>query len=222
LNTIHLLLVRLILEVKVLEELKELGQQKQGNIHCLCIIGQIEGHQILPDDVKSTKYEHVMPSIAAIEEAADIDGLLILINTAGGDVEAGLAIAELIAGMTKPTASLVLGGGHSIGVPLAVAARKSFIAPSASMTLHPVRINGVVIGAEQSFDYLYCTQERITNFVTEHSSISREKYIQLISQTGKLANDIGTIVSGREAVDIGLIDSTGSLHDALKYLHEPS
>lgn len=203
----------------MLEELKELGQRKQGNIHCLCIIGQIEGHQILPDDIKSTKYEHVLPSLAAIEEAQDIDGLLILINTAGGDVEAGLAIAELIAGMTKPTASLVLGGGHSIGVPLAVAAKRSFIAPSASMTLHPVRINGVVIGAEQSFDYLYGTQERITNFVTEHSAISREKYIQLISQTGKLANDIGTILSGREAVELGLIDSSGSLKDALNYLH---
>lgn len=203
----------------MLEELKELGQRKQGNIHCLCIIGQIEGHQILPDDIKSTKYEHVLPSLAAIEEAQDIDGLLILINTAGGDVEAGLAIAELIAGMTKPTASLVLGGGHSIGVPLAVAAKRSFIAPSASMTLHPVRINGVVIGAEQSFDYLYGTQERITNFVTEHSEISREKYIQLISQTGKLANDIGTILSGREAVELGLIDSSGSLKDALRYLH---
>ena len=203
-----------------MEELKELGQQKQGNIHCLGIIGQIEGHQILPDDIKSTKYEHVLPSLAAIEEAQDIDGLLILINTAGGDVEAGLAIAELIAGMTKPTASLVLGGGHSIGVPLAVAAKRSFIAPSASMTLHPVRINGVVIGAEQSFDYLYGTQERITNFVTEHSSIGREKYMQLISQTGKLANDIGTILSGREAVELGLIDSSGSLKDALKYLHD--
>jgi len=176
-----------------MEEIKELGQRKQGNIHCLSIIGQIEGHQVLPDDIKSTKYEHLMPSLAAIEEAADIDGLLVLINTAGGDVEAGLAIAELIAGMTKPTASLVLGGGHSIGVPLAVAAKRSFIAPSASMTLHPVRINGVVIGAEQSFDYLYGTQERITSFVTEHSNISREKYIQLINQTGKLANDIGTI-----------------------------
>lgn len=203
-----------------MEEIKELGQRKQGNIHCLSIIGQIEGHQVLPDDIKSTKYEHLMPSLAAIEEAADIDGLLVLINTAGGDVEAGLAIAELIAGMTKPTASLVLGGGHSIGVPLAVAAKRSFIAPSASMTLHPVRINGVVIGAEQSFDYLYGIQERITSFVTEHSNISREKYIQLINQTGKLANDIGTILSGREAVELGLIDATGSLRDALNFLHE--
>ena len=202
-----------------MEELKEMGQQRQNNIHCLCIIGQIEGHQVLPDDIKSTKYEHVMPTLAAIEESPEIEGLLILINTAGGDVEAGLAIAELIAGMTKRTASLVLGGGHSIGVPLAVAASKSFIAPSASMTLHPVRINGIVIGAEQSFDYLYGTQERITNFVTKHSRISREKYMQLISQTGKLANDIGTIVSGEEAVKLGLIDQAGSLSDALKYLH---
>ena len=203
-----------------MEELKELGQKRQGNIHCLCIIGHIEGHQLLPDDIKSTKYEHIMPTIAAIEESPEVEGLLILINTAGGDVEAGLAIAELIAGMTKPTASLVLGGGHSIGVPLAVAASRSFIAPSASMTLHPVRINGLVIGAEQSFDYLYGTQERITNFVTGHSSIGRDRYMQLISQTGKLANDIGTLLSGEEAVRLGLIDQAGSLRDALDYLHK--
>ncbi len=192
---------------------------KKGTIHCLSIIGQIEGHQILPDDIKSTKYEHVMPTLAAIEETPEIGGLLILINTAGGDVEAGLAIAELIAGMKKPTASLVLGGGHSIGVPLAVAAGRSFIAPSASMTLHPVRVNGVVIGAEQSFDYLYGTQERITGFVTRHSGISHEAYNQLISQTGKLANDIGTILTGEEAVKYGLIDCVGTLSDALDYLH---
>ena len=144
-----------------MDEIKELGQKKLGNIHCLSIIGHIEGHNVFPDDVKSTKYEHVMPMLAAIEESVEIDGLLILINTAGGDVEAGLAISELIAGMTKPRATLVLGGGHSIGVPLAVAAERSFIAPSASMTLHPVRVNGLVIGAEQSFEYLYRTQKRI-------------------------------------------------------------
>ena len=202
-----------------METTKQDGQSSASSIHCLSIIGQIEGHQILPEDIKSTKYEHVMPTLAAIEEAPEISGLLILINTAGGDVEAGLAIAELIAGMTKPTASLVLGGGHSIGVPLAVAAKKSFIAPSASMTLHPVRVNGIVIGAEQSFDYLYGTQERITGFVTAHSRISRESYNTLISQTGKLANDIGTILTGEEAVKHGLIDSVGTLSDALEYLH---
>ena len=203
-----------------MEEVKEFGQTRQNNIHCLSIIGQIEGHQVLPDDIKATKYEHVLPTLAAIEEAPEIKGLLILINTAGGDVGAGLVIAELIAGMTKPTASLVLGGGHSIGVPLAVAAKKSFIASSASMTLHPVRINGLVIGAEQSFDYLSRTQERITDFVTSHSSISDVEYKRLISQTGKLANDIGTILTGREAVMCGLIDSVGTLTDALAYLHE--
>lgn len=203
-----------------MDDVKEMGQTRQNNIHCLSIIGQIEGHQILPDDIKTTKYEHVLPTLTAIEEAPEIKGLLILINTAGGDVEAGLAIAELIAGMTKPTASLVLGGGHSIGVPLAVAARKSFIAPSASMTLHPVRINGVLIGAEQSFDYLCRTQERITNFVTAHSGISSAEYKKLISQTGKLANDIGTILTGSEAVKCGLIDCVGTLSDALEYLHE--
>jgi len=195
-------------------------QKNKGNIHCLTIIGQIEGHQVLPEDIKSTKYEQFMPSLAAIEESPEIEGLLILINTAGGDVEAGLAIAELIAGMTKPTASLILGGGHSIGVPLAVAAKKSFIAPSASMMLHPVRVNGLVIGAEQSFEYLSEMQKRITDFVTSHSKISSEHYTELISKTGQLANDIGTILSGEEAVANGIIDNVGGLADALKYLHE--
>lgn len=202
-----------------MDDIKGNGQARQGSIQCLSIIGHVEGHQTLPEDIKSTKYEHLLPALAAIEESDEIKGLLILINTAGGDVEAGLAIAELIAGMTKPTASLVLGGGHSIGVPLAVAAKKSFIAPSASMTLHPVRINGIVIGAEQSFDYLYGTQQRITSFVTKHSAISSEKYTQLITQTGKLANDIGTILTGEEAVKWGLIDQVGSLSDALNFLH---
>lgn len=205
-----------------MDEIKELGQKRQGNIHCLSIIGQIEGHQVLPDDVKTTKYEHVMPVLAAIEESPEIDGLLVLINTAGGDVEAGLAIAEMIAGMTKATASLVLGGGHSIGVPLAVAAQKSFIAKSASMTLHPVRINGYVIGAEQSFAYLLEMQNRITDFVIGHSNILREKYNQLIFETGRMANDIGTIVSGEQAVSLGLIDQIGTLSDALKFLHDTS
>ncbi|MBR4310269.1 MAG: ATP-dependent Clp protease proteolytic subunit [Akkermansia sp.] len=208
-----------LLEVIALEQLKELGQQRQGSIHCLSIIGQIEGHQVLPDDIKTTKYEHLLPTIAAIEESEEIKGLLILINTVGGDVEAGLAIAELIAGMKKPTVSLVLGGGHSIGVPLAVAARRSIIAPSASMTLHPVRINGLVIGVPQSYEYLKSMQDRVTDFIVSHSNISREKYTGLIYETSLLANDVGTIVSGKEAVSLGLMDACGGLSDALSYLH---
>ena len=196
----------------------ELGQTRQGSIHCLSIIGQIEGHQILPEDVKTTKYEHVLPMLAAIEESPEITGLLILLNTVGGDVEAGLAIAELIAGMSTPTVSLVLGGGHSIGVPLAVAAKRSFIAPSASMTIHPVRINGLVIGAPQTYEYLAGMQERIVSFVTAHSRISRRDYTRLMSDTRKLANDVGTILSGEEAVQCGLIDQIGTLSDALEYL----
>ena len=203
-----------------MEELREAGQAKQGSIHCLTIIGQIEGHQILPEDLKTTKYEHILPTIAAVEESPEITALLILLNTAGGDVEAGLAIAEMIAGMRKPTASLVLGGGHSIGVPLAVAADKSFIAPSASMTIHPVRITGVVIGAAQTYDYLARMQARITAFVTAHSDISEECFVHLLSDATQLANDVGSILTGQEAVSAGLIDTVGTLADALKYLHE--
>lgn len=201
-----------------INEVTELGQTRQGSIHCLSIIGQIEGHQILPEDVKTTKYEHVLPMLAAIEESPEITGLLILLNTVGGDVEAGLAIAELSAGMSTPTVSLVLGGGHSIGVPLAVAAKRSFIAPSASMTIHPVRINGLVIGAPQTYEYLAGMQERIVSFVTAHSRISRRDYTRLMSDTRKLANDVGTILSGEEAVQCGLIDQIGTLSDALEYL----
>ena len=201
-----------------INEVTELGQTRQGSIHCLSIIGQIEGHQILPEDVKTTKYEHVLPMLAAIEESPEITGLLILLNTVGGDVEAGLAIAELIAGMSKPTVSLVLGGGHSRGVPLAVAAKRSFIAPTASMTIHPVRINGLVIGAPQTYEYLAGMQERIVSFVTAHSRISRRDYTRLMSDTRKLANDVGTILSGEEAVQCGLIDQIGTLSDALEYL----
>ena len=201
-----------------INEVTELGQTRQGSIHCLSIIGQIEGHQILPEDVKTTKYEHVLPMLAALEESPEITGLLILLNTVGGDVEAGLAIAELIAGMSKPTVSLVLGGGHSIGVPLAVAAKRSFIAPTASMTIHPVRINGLVIGAPQTYEYLAGMQERIVSFVTAHSRISRRDYTRLMSDTRKLANDVGTILSGEEAVQCGLIDRIGTLSDALEYL----
>ena len=203
-----------------MEEIKELGASRQGNIHCLTIVGQIEGHQVLPEDTKSTKYEHVLPLIAAIEESSEVQGLLILLNTMGGDVEAGLAIAELIAGMKKPNVSLVLGGGHSIGVPLAVAAQKSMIAPSAAMTIHPVRLNGVVIGVPQTYNYFARIQERIVRFVTEHSSISREEYLRLMTNTDELANDVGSVIYGDEAVGKGLIDQIGTLADALAYLHD--
>lgn len=195
-------------------------QNKNGQIHCLSIIGQIEGHQVLPEDTKTTKYEHIMPLLAAVEESDEIKGLLILLNTVGGDVEAGLGIAELIAGMKKPTVSLVLGGGHSIGVPLAVAASKSFIAPSAAMTIHPVRLNGVVIGVPQTYNYFARIQERIVSFVTGHSNVSREMYTKLMMQTDELANDVGSVIYGEEAVNCGLIDSIGTLSDALDYLHD--
>ena len=196
------------------------AKSDKGVIHCLTIIGQIEGHQILPEDTKTTKYEHVMPLLAAIEESDEIDGLLVLLNTMGGDVEAGLGIAELIAGMKKPTASLVLGGGHSIGVPLAVAAERSFIVPSAAMTIHPVRLNGVVIGVPQTYNYLGKIQERIVRFIIENSGISREKLLEYMMNTCELANDVGTVVYGEEAVQSGLIDQLGDLSDALSWLHK--
>ena len=199
--------------------IKENGAVKKGQIHCLTIIGQIEGHQLLPDDAKTTKYEHVLPMLAAIEETDEIGALLILLNTMGGDVEAGLAISELIAGMKKPSCSLVLGGGHSIGVPLAAAARRSFIAPSAAMTIHPVRLNGVVIGVPQTYNYFARIQERIVRFVTTHSRCSREEYLRLMTNTDELANDVGSVIYGEEAVEKGLIDSIGTLSDALDYLH---
>lgn len=202
-----------------MDEIKELGSQKSGSIQCLTIVGQIEGHQILPEDTKTTKYEHVIPLLAAVEEAPEIKGLLILLNTVGGDVEAGLAISELIAGMKKPTASLVLGGGHSIGVPLAVAAQHSFIAPSAAMTIHPVRLNGVVIGVPQTYNYFARIQERIVSFITGHSHVKREKLMELMTATDEIANDVGSIIHGEEAVKFGLIDSVGTLSDALAYLH---
>ena len=206
-----------------MEEIKDRGsvaaETPQGIIHCLTIIGQIEGHQVMPDDNKTTKYEHVMPLLAAVEESEEIKGLLILLNTVGGDVEAGLGIAELIAGMKKPTVSLVLGGGHSIGVPLAVAAKRSFIAPSAAMTIHPVRLNGVVIGVPQTYNYFARIQERIVGFATGHSNISREKYNELMLATDEIANDVGSVIYGEEAVNCGLIDAIGTLSDALDYLH---
>ena len=201
------------------EEIRELGSARSAGIHCLSIIGQIEGHQILPEDAKTTKYEHILPMLAAIEESDEISALLILLNTMGGDVEAGLAIAELIAGMKKPSCSLVLGGGHSIGVPLAVAAKRSFIAPSAAMTIHPVRLNGVVIGVPQTYNYFSRIQERIVRFVTSHSNCDREEYLRLMTNTDELANDVGSVIYGEEAVEKGLIDSLGTLSDALEYLH---
>lgn len=187
-------------------------------VHCLTIIGQIEGHYILPSQNKTTKYEHVIPQIVAVEEDPQIDGLLMLLNTVGGDVEAGLALAELVAGMKKPTVSLVLGGGHSIGVPLAVAAKRSFIAESASMTIHPVRMNGLVLGIPQTLEYFQRMQDRITNFVIQNSNISKERFMTLAMNTQELVMDVGTVLDGPDAVEEGLIDSLGSLSDAMDCL----
>ena len=195
-------------------------QSKRGTIHVLTIVGQIEGHQVLPPTSKSTKYEHVMPLLALVEESDEIDGLLVLLNTVGGDIEAGLGIAELIASMSKPTVSLVLGGGHSIGVPLAVSAKRSFIAPSAAMTIHPVRLNGLVIGVPQTFYYFERIQERITQFVVANSAIKRESFTRLMMQTGELAADVGSVIYWEEAVELGLIDQIGGLSDALECLHK--
>ena len=195
-------------------------QSKRGTIHVLTIVGQIEGHQVLPPTSKSTKYEHVMPLLALVEESDEIDGLLVLLNTVGGDIEAGLGIAELIASMSKPTVSLVLGGGHSIGVPLAVSAQRSFIAPSAAIPIPPVRLNGLVIGVPQTFYYFERIQERITQFVIANSGIKREDFTKLMLQTGELAADVGSVIYGEEAVELGLIDEIGGLSDALTYLHK--
>ena len=206
-----------------MEELKELGsaqpQGRAGMIHCLTIVGQVEGHQILPEDNKTTKYEHVMPLLAAVEESEEIKGLLILLNTVGGDVEAGLGIAEIIAGMKKPTVSLVLGGGHSIGVPLAVAPMVTMIAPSASMTIHPVRTSGTIIAAPQTYQYFERLQERIVRFVTKNSRIGRDEFLRLMMDTQDLASDVGSVLYGEEAVACGLIQRIGSLSDALDALY---
>ena len=206
-----------------LERVVELGsditKSSKGNIYTLTIIGQVEGHQVAPETVKTTKYEHVLPLLAGIEESEDIDGLLLLLNTVGGDIEAGLAIAEMIAGMKKPTVSLVLGGGHSIGIPLAVCTKESFITPTASMTVHPVRMTGLVVGAPQTFRYFQRIQEQIADFVTTNSRISRKKFEQYMMATGEMATDVGTILYGKEAVDSGLIDHLGGLNDALRALH---
>ena len=198
---------------------KELGTAGAGAIHCVTILGTVEGHQIQDGEIKTTKYEHIMPLLAAIEETPEIRGVLLLLNTVGGDVDAGLGIAELIAGMTKPTASLILGGGHSIGVPLACAAKRSFIAPSAAVTLHPVRLTGVVLGAPQTYRYFEQMQERVVGFITAHSRIRREKLLDYMLATDALATDLGTVITGAEAVESGLIDRLGGLHDALAWLH---
>lgn len=194
--------------------------KKNGHfIHCLTIIGQIEGHYILPSQNKTTKYEHVIPQLVAIEESAEIEGLLIILNTVGGDVEAGLAIAELLSTMKTPTASLVLGGGHSIGVPLAVSCRKSFIVPSATMTVHPVRLNGLVLGVPQTLSYFEKMQDRIVNFVENNSKISAADFRALMMKTGELVMDVGTVLDGEGAVKCGLVDSIGGLSDTLDYLN---
>ena len=206
-------------ENKELQEITELGSAKTGNIYTLTIIGQVEGHQVLPETAKTTKYEHILPLLANIEESEEIDGLLLLLNTVGGDIEAGLAIAEMISGMRKPTVSLVLGGGHSIGIPLAVCTKHSFITPTASMTVHPVRMTGLVVGAPQTFRYFERIQEQIADFVTSNSRIDRETFLRYMMRTGELATDVGTIVYGKEAVQLGLIDELGGLSDALACLH---
>ena len=204
---------------EVLDNIKESGgvmtKTPGERIHCLSIIGQIEGHYILPDGQKATKYEHIIPLLVSIEQDAEVDGLLILLNTMGGDVEAGLAIAEVIASMTKPTASVVLGGGHSIGVPLAVAAKRSFIVPSATMTIHPVRINGLVVGAPQTYTYFSQMQNRIINFICSHSKAKADEIHALMMRPDMIATDVGSIIEGAEAVQYGLIDAVGGIDAAL-------
>ena len=206
------------------EQVVELGsditKSDKGNIYTLTIIGQVEGHQVAPENVKTTKYEHVLPLLAGIEESDEIDGLLLLLNTVGGDIEAGLAIAQMVAGMKKPTVSLVLGGGHSIGIPLAVCTKKSFITPTASMTVHPVRMTGLVVGAPQTFRYFQRIQEQIADFVTDNSRISREDFEHYMMATGEMATDVGTILYGKDAVESGLIDKLGGISDALSALHK--
>lgn len=206
-----------------LDEIYESGSvsaQKGGErIHCLTVIGQIEGHYELGEGQKATKYEHIIPLLVSIEESDEVDGLLLVLNTMGGDVEAGLAIAEMVAGMKKPTVSLVLGGGHSIGVPLAVSAKKSFIVPSATMTIHPVRVSGLVIGVPQTYYYFERMQDRIIRFITEHSRVREEDFRAMLTRTDQIATDTGSLIDGNEAVRCGLIDACGSLSDALEELH---
>lgn len=206
------------------EQIKEMGEIATPNakhlIHCLNIIGQVEGHYILPPQNKTTKYEHIIPALVAIEQDRSIEGLVIILNTVGGDVEAGLAIAELVAGMKTPTVSLVVGGGHSIGVPLAVCAKKSFIVPSSTMTIHPVRMNGLVLGVPQTLSYFDKMQERIVRFVTDNSRISSDVFRELMMTTGELMMDVGTVLDGERAVEVGLIDQLGGLSDAIECLYE--
>ncbi len=206
------------------QQIKELGTtnlpQEESNIHCLSIIGQIEGHILLPPHNKTTKYEHVIPQLVAIEESKQIEGLLLVLNTVGGDVEAGLAISEMIASLSKPSVSIVLGGGHSIGVPMAVSADYCFIASSATMTIHPIRLNGMVIGVPQTYEYFNKMQERVVKFVCSHSNITKERFKELMLKTGELANDVGVVLFGEEAVQTGLIDAVGGLSDAIAKLNE--
>ena len=209
---------------KANDTIKEMGAVEtfdgKHKIFCLTIIGEIEGHTILPEQSKSTKYEHILPQLVAVEESTEIEGLLVILNTIGGDVEAGLAIAELISGMKKPSVSFVLGGGHSIGVPLAVSAKRSFIAPSATMTIHPVRTNGLVIGVPQTMNHFTRMQDRITDFVVKNSNISKEKFCELLMNTGELVTDVGSVLNGETAVSTGLIDRLGSLSDVLGALYD--
>lgn len=207
-------------ELDKLEIIEKSGGLEVDKIHCISIIGQIEGHYALPDGQKATKYEHIVPLLVSIEQSKEIEGLLIILNTMGGDVEAGLAIAELIASMKKPTVSLVLGGGHSIGVPLAVSAKKSFIVPSATMTIHPVRISGTVVGSPQTYYYFERMQGRIVSFICEHSKITEEKFKSLMMATDQIATDTGSVIDGNEAVKCGLIGAVGGLSDALDCLNE--
>ena len=205
------------------QNIKDFGmtdvENPRGNIHCLTIVGQVEGHMLLPSQNKSTKYEHVLPLLVSIEQNEKVDGLLVVLNTIGGDVEAGLAISEMIASMQKPTVSLVLGGGHSIGVPLAVSARHSFIVPSATMTIHPIRMNGTVIGVPQTYEYFNKMQERVVNFVVKNSNIEKDVFTEMMMKTGEIANDVGCIILGEEAVTHGLIDEVGGIHEALECLY---
>ncbi|WP_318652436.1 ClpP family protease [Paenibacillus lycopersici] len=207
----------------VVETIQQLGQTttpaSESNIFCMTIIGQVEGHLVLPPQNKTTKYEHLIPQLVAAEQNAKIEGIMIVLNTVGGDVEAGLAIAEMISSLTKPTVTLVLGGGHSIGVPIAVAGNVSFIAETATMTIHPIRLNGLVIGVPQTFEYLDKMQERVTRFVTSHSNVTEEKFKELMFKTGELTRDIGTTVIGTDAVKHGLIDQVGGIGQALRQLN---
>lgn len=206
------------------ETIKEFGQMDiplfKSDIHCLAIIGQVEGHMVLPPQNKTSKYEHIIPQLVAVEENPDIHGLLVILNTVGGDVEAGLAIAEMIASMSKPSVSIVLGGGHSIGVPIAVATSYSLIAHTATMTIHPIRLTGLVIGVPQTYEYLDKMQDRVVRFVTSHSRITDAKFRELMFRTGELARDIGTVLVGKDAVDAGLIDDVGGVKEAVAKLKE--